>query len=235
MIELNTYEGFITDRNLLTCLWLACNDFTTKEINVFVSKLDIDPATDFYTISKTVFKYTKSLENFYLSLTEDNSAFVKRVFITPKANQKLFTRYEKLLIEMNRAKMDLSNSIAKADLEEKKDTFSKTAIAFFGRVKEDFFVNDILNTSGKESDYNDGVFTLLLPVIHAAVRNCDFYRKEFFTRADKNEPSLALTKGQQEVLDQRLQMKTLETINANLETLQIANGNRTCQVKELKK
>ena len=134
MIKLNSYEGFITDRNLLSCLWLACNDFTTDEISSFATKLNIDPTKDFYDISKSVFRYTKSLEGFYLSLTEDNSTFVKRIFINSKANQKLFNQYEKLLIGINRAKMDLSNSISKTNSEGKKDAFANAAMAFFHRV-----------------------------------------------------------------------------------------------------
>lgn len=235
MIKLNSYEGFITDRNLLSCLWLACNDFTTDEISSFATKLNIDPTKDFYDISKSVFRYTKSLEGFYLSLTEDNSTFVKRIFINSKANQKLFNQYEKLLIGINRAKMDLSNSISKTNSEEKKDAFANAAMAFFHRVRQDFFVNDLLTTSGDKNDYNDGVFTLLLPVIHAAVRNCDFYRKEFFAKENKNEPTLILTDRQMDVLDQRLPIKTLETINANLEALEIVRESKNCQGKALKK
>lgn len=224
MKNINQYEGFITSVDMYQCLLLACNDFTSSEMLEIAKQLKIDESQDFYEITKTVFPYLETLEDYYLSLTENNHKFINRLFIKSKANRVLCKTYEEKLIEINQAKQQWSDTLGKTEQTKKLDQFVKATISFFQMVKEDFYENDLFNTTGRYGDYDDGVFMLLLPIINAGCRNCDFYRKEVLEREKqgiKTEYSISLTSNQKELLNTKMKIKILGTINDNLEGLYI--------------
>lgn len=234
MKKINQYEGFITSVDMYQCLLLACNDFTSGEMLGIAKQLEIDENQDFYEITKTIFSYLETLDDYYLSLTENNYQFIDRLFMKSKANRDLCKKYEGKLIEINQAKQQWSNTLGKTEQVEKLDQFVGATISFFQMVKEDFYENDLFNTTGRYGDYDDGVFMLLLPIINAGCRNCDFYRKEVLEREKqgiKTEYSISLLPHQKEQLNTKMKMKILGTINDNLEGLYIEKENAIVKKK----
>ena len=231
MKEINQYEGFITSADMYQCILLACNDFASKEMLEIGKTLEIDENQDFYTISKIVFFYMNTLEDYYLSLTEGNQQFLNRVFVKSKENRLLCKKYEEKLIEINQTKKQFSDNLGKASQEELLDQFVSSTFSFFHMVKEDFSNGDFKE---EVCQYDDGAFFILLPMINAAYRNCDFYRKEILKREEngiKTEWSISLTSKQKEEINTKMKMKVLTTINDNLEGLFVAKENYECQEK----
>lgn len=226
MKDIKSYGGFVTNTDTYRCLLLASNDFTTKEIDEITTGLDLNPNEDFYKVSETVFNNLKNLENYYLSLTEEKSKFANRIYRKSMTARKTYQEYENSLISLNIARGEYEDSLKEDSLIK----FQDTMISFFTMVKNDFMLGEIENKITDSSDY-----MLLLPIINAGCRSCDFYKKE--VKNKKGHYSISLDEEQQKQVNSIIQIKIMETINDNLESLSIARENKNGEndVKKLTK
>lgn len=208
MVDIKEYEGMVTGPDLFQCVSLASNEYDETSILNVKNWLSItNEADDFLAVSRKVFQYINSLEDYYLSITENNPGFARRIFGGNTRNLSKYLEYENLIIDLNKHKHGYSEKMSQENLE----LFSNSLIEFYGKLRKDFYMNDILE------EENETVFVLLYPLIHAGQRVGDFYKKE--ASKDKNPWPIQLNDKQKKELDSKMELKILSVINKNLNVL----------------
>ena len=204
MKKVNEYRSFIIPTNYLKILRLGCYDYTVNNITENTNTLDINPDTDFYDISRIIFNYTNNLVSSYEHLNYKVAHFADLLFMDDKEAIETYKEYEKMLINVNKAKIAMR-------VNGDSDSFITAHSKLYSRVIRDFIYKD------RHEYQNDGIYMLLKPIIHGLNKSVEDFHKE----TENPNDCLTFTDKQLKKIDDLCDLKTLNTINDNLEILSI--------------
>ncbi len=219
MKSVKEYRGFIIPESYLKILRLGCYNYTTNNITENTNTLDVNPDTDFYDVSRVIFSYTNKLANDYEHLNYDVKQFAELLFMDDKEAIGVYKEYQKMIVSINQAKINMRLN---GNTEEFISAYSK----FYTRVMQDFIYKNRVEYK------NDGIYTILKPMIHGVSNSVDFYKKE---GSDERMYIIPFPEKKLKMVDNICDMKTLENINSNLETLSIVQSKDKVKSKKVDK